>query len=511
MTSIRRDATMKTPLPRAGVCYFAWLLLGLSAVSRADRPSPTELPSRIDEYMAARVERDHFSGTILLAKNGGVLFSRGYGMANLEHDIPCTTKTKFRLGSITKQFTAMAILILQERGKLAVTDPIKKYLPSAPKAWDEITIHHLLTHTSGITNYTDLPDFLKSLRNPVTLDELIAKFKDKPLGSKPAEKFKYSNSGYIVLGRIIETASGKPYATFMKEAIFDPLEMHDTGYDNATAILKNRASGYSRVFNLAPTNSAYIDMSLPHAAGALYSTVDDLLKWDRALDSEKLVSKKSRDAMFTPFKDGYGYGWGIGRKFDQTLHSHGGGIPGFATCIERYPDEKLVVVVLSNFDGTRVDRIGNDLAAIALGGPYVVPREPKPATLDLALYDAYAGQYQMGRPDSKEKILIAVTKVDKRLMVERKGQTRVVAIPESETRFYLKGPDATVEFVKGPKGAVTHLVLLQDNRYMKAGRIEPAAAPEKTQQAAPKSAEKPAEKPAKRPEPAPAGAPGARP
>ena len=151
-------------------------------------PRPQELTSRIEEYMAARVERDHFNGTILLAKNGQVLFSRGYGMANLELDVPCTPKTKFRLGSITKQFTAMAILILQERGKLAVTDPIKKYLPNAPKAWDDITIHHLLTHTSGIMNYTDLPDFLKTLRNPVTLDELIAKFKDKPLGFKAGRK-----------------------------------------------------------------------------------------------------------------------------------------------------------------------------------------------------------------------------------------------------------------------------------------------------------------------------------
>jgi CubicO group peptidase (beta-lactamase class C family) len=480
---------------------------GLPATVRADRPSPSELTSKIDQYMAACVGRDQFSGAILLARNGGLLFSRGYGMANLELDVPCAPKTKFRLGSITKQFTAMAILILQERGKLAVTDPIKKYLPSAPKTWDDITIQHLLTHTSGIMNYTDLPDFLKTLRNAVTLDELIAKFKDKPLGSKPGEKFKYSNSGYIVLGQIIEAASGRPYAKFMQEAIFDPLEMHDTGYDNATGILKNRASGYSRVFGLAPVNALYIDMSIPHAAGALYSTVDDLLKWDRALDSDKLVSRKSLGAMFTPFKDGYGYGWSIGRKFDQTLYSHAGGIPGFVTFIERYPDEKLLVVVLSNLEGSRVDRIGNDLAAIAFDGPYVIPREPKPATVDLALYDTYAGQYQMDRPGSKEKILLTVTKVDKRLMVERKGQPRLPAIPESETRFYLKGPDATVEFVKGAKGAVTHLVLLQDNRYMKAQRIESGAAPEKPPQATPK----PAETPAKPAEAVPSVVPGARP
>ena len=277
-----RMSRLAISLFRPGLFLVACLAFALARPGLADRPSPQELTSKIDEYMAARVERYHFNGTILLAQNGSILFCRGYGMANLEHDIPCTATTKFRLGSITKQFTAMAVLILQERGKLSVTDKVKKYLPSAPKAWDDITIHHLLTHTAGIPNYTSFPDFMKTIRNQVTLDELIAKFKDKPLEFKPGEKFKYSNSGYIVLGKIIEIASGQPYATFMKEAIFDPLEMHDTGYDTAAAVLKNRASGYTRLLGVAPANASYIDMSLPHAAGALYSTVVDLLKWDRA-------------------------------------------------------------------------------------------------------------------------------------------------------------------------------------------------------------------------------------
>ena len=237
--------------------------------------------------MAARVKRDHFSGSILIARDGKVLFSQGYGMANLEHDVPNTPQTKFRLGSITKQFTAMAIMILQERGKLNVQDKVKKYLPDAPKAWDEITIHHLLTHTSGIPNYTAFPEFLKTLPVRVTLKELIAKFKDKPLDFKPGEKFRYSNSGYVVLGQIIETASGQNYPTFMKEAIFDPLEMNDTGYDNATAIIKHRASGYTRRLGIVLTNCDYVDMSIPHAAGALYSTVEDLLKWDQALSARQ--------------------------------------------------------------------------------------------------------------------------------------------------------------------------------------------------------------------------------
>jgi CubicO group peptidase (beta-lactamase class C family) len=343
-----------------------------------------------------------------------------------------------------------------------------------------------LTHTSGIPNYTGFPDFLKTLRNPATVDEMIAKFKDKPLDFKPGDKFKYNNSGYVVLGRIIETASGMPYAKYLKEAIFDPLGMNDTGYDNFATVLKNRASGYSRLLGLAPANAAYIDMSIPHAAGALYSTALDLLKWDQALDSEKLLPRKSIDAMFTPFKSGYGYGWNIDGKFEQPRHSHAGGIPGFVTFIERFPAEKLVVVVLSNFESSRVGTVGDDLAAIALGGPYVIPREPKPAKVDRALLATFAGQYQADAAQAKEKLLITVTVDGNSLRVEPKGQGRVLAVPESDTRFYLKATDATLEFTRDSKGNVNCLTLLQNNRNIKAIRLEPAAHAGKAEKVPPK-------------------------
>jgi CubicO group peptidase (beta-lactamase class C family) len=347
----------------------------VSAQARAPAvpPGPEQLASKIEEYMAARVRRDHFSGSILIARDGKVLYSQGYGMANLEHDVPNTPQTKFRLGSITKQFTAMAILILQERGKLNVHDRVKQHFPEAPKAWDEITIEHLLTHTSGIPNYTENPDFLRTLPVRVTLKELIAKFKDRPLDFKPGAKFKYSNSGYIMLGQIIETASGKNYPSFMKEAVFGPLDMKDTGYDNATVLIKHRASGYTRRLGVVLTNCDYVDMSIPHAAGALYSTVLDLLKWDQALYDEKLVPRKSLEAMFTPHKGNYGYGWIIDKKFGVPRYSHGGGIMGFVTTIERYPDEKLLVVALSNLETAPVFSIGTDLAAMAKGEKYTMP------------------------------------------------------------------------------------------------------------------------------------------
>jgi CubicO group peptidase (beta-lactamase class C family) len=450
----------------------AVLILWLPAITPAAPPPPEALASRVEEYMDARVRRDRFSGTILIARDGKVLFCQGYGLANREHSVPCTPQTKYRLGSITKQFTAMAVLILQEQGKLSASDPVKKHFPQAPKAWDGITIHHLLTHTSGIPNYTSFPDFLRTLPDRVTLSALIGKFKDKPLEFRPGEKFRYSNSGYIVLGQVIESASGTSYPTFLKRAILDPLGMHDTGYDNAIPILEHRASGYARRLGLVITNADYVDMSIPHAAGALYSTVEDLLTWDRAIAAGKLVSRKSLDTMFTPFKDNYAYGWLVDRKFNRPRQAHGGGIMGFVTTIQRYPSEQLLVVALSNLEGSPVGAIGNDLAAIALGEPYIVPREPKVVAVDPRLYDTYAGHYEAELPEGGGKQEIAVTRQGDRLMVQPKGRAKVEVVPEASTRFYVKAVDGLVEFVKGPGGAVTEMVVYQDNRWLRARRVE---------------------------------------
>jgi CubicO group peptidase (beta-lactamase class C family) len=353
---------MKTTLP---ALVLALSLLSNTGPTRADE---ADVAGKIDEVMRARVKSDRFSGTVLVARGGEVIARRGYGMADLEHDVPNAPETKFRLGSVTKQFTAMAVLILQERGKLDVQEKVKTYLADSPGAWDDVTLHHLLTHTSGIPSYTGLPGYAAKMREPTTPDELLARFKDLPLEFAPGERFKYSNSGYAVLGKVIEAASGKGYAEFLGEAIFKPLGMNDTGYDRAAPLLKHRASGYGRTpFGLV--NALFIDMSIPYAAGALYSTVDDLLVWDRALYTEKLVSKKSLDAMFTSNKDGYGYGWFITKASGRTVIGHGGGVNGFSTDIKRFPDEKLCVIVLSNVVGTPAGDVGRDLASAVLGPP----------------------------------------------------------------------------------------------------------------------------------------------
>jgi CubicO group peptidase (beta-lactamase class C family) len=217
-------------------------------------------------------------GSILVERNDQILLDKGYGYANLEWQVPNSPDTKFRLGSITKQFTAACILLLEERGKLKTNDLVKNYLPDAPAAWDHITIYNLLTDTSGIPNFTEFPDYHASVATPTTPEQLVARFRDKPLDFQPGENWRYSNSNYVLLGYLIEKITGQRYQDFVEKNIFKPLGMQNSGYDSNTAIIPHRAGGYSPGSN-GPVNAGYVDMSIPFSAGALYSTTHDLLRW----------------------------------------------------------------------------------------------------------------------------------------------------------------------------------------------------------------------------------------
>jgi CubicO group peptidase (beta-lactamase class C family) len=338
-------------------------------------PATDDLTAKIAAYVKAQQEVNKFSGAVLVAKEGKVLFRQGCGLANQDFDLPNTPDTKFRLGSITKQFTAAAILLLEQEGKLKLEDPISKHLPELPAAWKDVTIHHLLTHTGGIPEHTNLPGFTEKAKKAMSPTQLIALIKDKPLDYTPGEKFRYCNTGYVLLGMIIENASGKKYEEFLPTRIFTPLGMKNTGYDHQNRIIKNRAVGYNYVLGQY-RQADYLDMSIPFAAGGLYSTVNDLLLWDQSLYSEKLLAKESLQRMFTaPEKRTYALGWGVAQRHNRPCHSHGGGIHGFVTAISRYPNEKLFVVVLSNNQSASatVRALDRDLAAIVLGEKYEMP------------------------------------------------------------------------------------------------------------------------------------------
>ena len=226
---------------------------------------------------------DHFMGSVLVARGDKVLFSKGYGFANLEWDIPNTPDTKFRVGSITKQFTAVLILKLEEQGRLSVSDPVKKYIADAPAAWDKITLFHLLTHTSGLPDFTDLPDYPKLQTLPTTATQIMERFRDKPLEFQPGEKWKYCNSGYLMLTAVVEKVAGVSYEKFLQDQILTPVGLKDTGYDSASHVIHHRATGYLLNADNQIETSRFVDMTVPQGAGAIYSTTEDLLKWELAM------------------------------------------------------------------------------------------------------------------------------------------------------------------------------------------------------------------------------------
>jgi CubicO group peptidase (beta-lactamase class C family) len=400
--------------------------------------SGQELTAQVDEYVNSLVRQNRFSGAVLLARDGKVLLSKGYGMANFEDETPNTPQTKFRLGSLTKQFTAAAILLLQERGKLSVQDEVCKYVENCPAAWKAVTIHHLLTHTSGVPNMTSFPEFQRAKFFPMTPIEAIAMFRDKPLEFAPGERFNYSNSGYILLGHIIERASGKSYADFVRENIFQPLGMKNTDLDVNSAIIKHRAAGYTRGPN-GLSNAQYIDMTIPYAAGAMYSTVEDLYLWDRALYGEKLISKKSLEAMTTPFKDGYAYGIGVGEQYGLKTINHGGGIEGFSTFLTRFTDGGGTVIVLSN-----IDSANSGLIAKRLGGMLYADKVQLPSIIKVApqVLQQYAGRYQMAENTPTEDISVQ----GERLKLKVAGEGEFILLPVAKDEFVMED-DFAVRFI----------------------------------------------------------------
>jgi CubicO group peptidase (beta-lactamase class C family) len=315
------------------------------------------LAAEIDAYLQQQLESADFSGAVLVARDGEVILSNGYGLADAERGIPNTAQTRFHLASVSKAFAGMAVMILQERGLLSVDDSLCKYAEECPAGWEAITLHHLLTHTSGLpvdpevdfTNFS--PSYLEAL-------EII---KSEPLLSEPGNSYNYSNAGYIALGYVIEQASGVKYEQFVRDNIFTPLGMSDSGAIDTGSLAENLAVGYSEPGKRTP----FIVRPILYPAGGLYSTVEDLYKWDQALYGEKLVKQETLDKIFTPNLNDYGYGWGIvtgGVLGRETSHS--GHIGGFRTRLARFPDKRAAIIVLSNNEQSNVEGLVSELADI---------------------------------------------------------------------------------------------------------------------------------------------------
>jgi CubicO group peptidase (beta-lactamase class C family) len=437
--------------------FFTILTLAAAAAAEVS-------PARLAEQAQAYFDAGTFQGAVLVARDGKPILSRGYGKASVEWDIENAPDTKFRLGSVTKQFTGMAVLLLEEQGKLSVSDPVSKLVPEAPEAWAKVTIHHLLTHTSGIPSFTSLPDYQKTNALPAPPAETMKRVAGMPLEFEPGARFKYSNTGYTLLGLIIERASGMEYAAFVRKNIFEPLGMKDTGYQDQKTILPRFASGYAR----GPKgliHASHIDMSIPHAAGSLYSTTLDLMKWDAALRDGKLIGAAGYARYFKPEKDGYAYGWLVREQNGLTVHQHGGGIEGFSTVITRVPGEKLLIVALANIENSQAGRLATDLLQLSLGKDVPKPAVRKEIQLPAEVLGRYPGVYAFS-----PAFAMTVTLEDGQLMTQATNQPKIPIFAETERRFFPKVVDAVLEFQVDGEGKVTGLLLEQGGKKMPATR-----------------------------------------
>jgi len=355
----------------------------------------------------------HFKVDVKVGQNGNVIYEGGFGYANMDWQIPNTPETKFRIGSVTKQFTATIILKLVEQGKLSLDGAITDYLTDYPsEIGDQVTVHHLLTHSSGIPSYTGLPDFGNVARDPFAPDSFVMVFSELDLEFEPGSTFRYNNSGYFLLGVIVEHVTGMSYDEALRMLVLDPLGLDDTGYDHQEAIIEGRAAGYSKTLTGYEV-ADYLDMSLPYAAGSMYSTVRDLHHWDRLLYTDSVFDNPdTKELMFTPYIQDYGYGWGIqeisvGLDGEMVkLVAHGGGINGFVTGFWRLVDDGYVVIVMDNSEGNYVGAIQRGIVDILYGE---IPTAPKHSiaetlveTIDSQGIDAGVRQYRdlkATRPD----------------------------------------------------------------------------------------------------------------
>jgi CubicO group peptidase (beta-lactamase class C family) len=421
--------------------------------------SEKDLTARIDKLLSDVYKPDGPGAAVLVKRQGEVIWRKGYGRANLELNIPVEPDMIFRLGSITKQFTAVAILMLAEEGKLSLQDEITKFLPDYPTQGKKITVEHLLTHTSGIKSYTDLAEWLPLQRKDMTVGEIIDLFKNQPMEFAPGERWKYSNSGYILLGAIIEKVSGKTYADFLQDRIFGPLGLKSSCYDSPSRIIPRRVPGYAKG-NAGFENAPYLSMSQPYAAGSLASSVDDMAAWTEALLSGKLIKRETLERAFTSYKlkDGldskYGYGWCISDYEGHRLIEHGGGIHGFLSHALFFPEDQIFVVMLTN--STLLDLQPEPLAfragCLALGIPY---KEPIPVSLSEKEMEPLTGVYADAQGEE-----LYITRQESKLFCQIAGVGKSEIRPVSATEFFVTDFPARVHFLKDGKGAVTGLKVI---------------------------------------------------
>ena len=412
-----------------------------------------ELTKTIDSILSELYKPDEPGAAVIITKNGESIFRKGYGLANLELGIPIEPHMVFRLGSITKQFTAVSILMLYEQGKLDLEDEITKYLPDYPTHGHKITIEHLLHHTSGIKSYTNTDECMENITVDLTVEKMIDTFKYQPMEFAPGEKYNYNNSGYFLLGAIIEKISGMTYIEFLQKHIYEPLGMKNSYYEMPNLIIPGRAAGYMKV-DEGFENCVYLSMTQPYAAGSLASSVDDMAIWDEALYTEKLVKQETLKKAWTSAKlnngeeIGYGYAWAVANFQDTNLVMHGGDIPGFSTEGFRFPDDHIYVAILTNREVPIPDVLPYKLGSLVAGRSYV---EPQAIELDPAIYEKFTAVYKV----ELENFEVSIELEDGKLVAQMPMVADGTLYPLSETKYFFKDSVYRINFEFDEDGNVS--------------------------------------------------------
>ena len=414
------------------------------------------ITNQMDEYMKKYTELWAFSGAIAAIKDGEVIFEKAYGYANVEHQVKNTLETKFRIYSITKQFTAVAILLLEERGLLKISDSVKKHFPDWNELDERITIHQLLTHTSGLPNYSGNESWNKNRGQNViaTRKDLIEFVNTKPLDFDPGTSWDYCNTGYFILEMLIEILSGISYTEFLISNIFLPIGMHDTGVVNDFKLVKNQASGYYLDgYDLSPCE--YVNMNVISGSGGIYSAVGDMLLWDQALHGDGLLSRASIDKMNTIYKnengsgEDYGYGVEIIVDGDKKIVWHNGGYRGFYPALYRHIDDDFAIVILTNYQFTATDKLCRELAKVALGKEYEIPTKPPVFNLSPETIESYMGFY--GDEDDS----VEMFQVEDAFYLLENGKFRLPIYPINENTFHHTWIDEQYEVDKEEDGSLS--------------------------------------------------------
>jgi D-alanyl-D-alanine carboxypeptidase len=477
LESLVRVSRMKTHklismIPQMLTCSLMILLvIAPDLVAQSSTASTnSDLAAAMDKVAGDVYKPDIPGAAIIVVKNEKVIFRKGYGLANLELNVPIRPEMVFRLGSITKQFTAVSIMMLAEQGKLSLQDDITKFFPDYPTGGKKITIENLLTHTSGIKDYLGKL-WPERMRQDMRPEKLIDLFKNDGLEFEPGARESYSNSNYVLLGVIIEKLSGKEYGQFIEDNIFKPLGMKHSYYERVQEIIPDRVSGYARVSE-GFVNAAYISMPQLYAAGGLCSSVDDLALWDAAVYSDKLLKRNSWERLFTPYKlangetSTYAFGWAISQFEGRAIASHTGGIPGFTTYVLHMPEDHIYVAILSNDRTAEVqpEYVARRLATIAIGKPI---SEPKLIKLEAKVLDKYVGQYQASTGERA-----TVRQDGDKLFEQGEGDPEVELFPTSDGTFIVKAFDAQITFVEDAQGKVTGLIIRYGDQNISLKKIK---------------------------------------